>query len=198
LCAETKRALCTNMPPDPQAGWRVELAALLTFRAREFAEKIFVDATKCVVVERGRNFRDAFKQLLDQRAGKQLVAFRKYAGKLRVVALNRAHRIVQLRSDICAFRELEEKIKTRIRREEKNSVRMISRRIIKTRTAPTSACLFFERCPLLRESNFSKSQEDQPENRSGILLSGESRVCAKLISGFPKSLLERVIRCVFF
>ena len=77
LCSATKRALCTNMPPEPQAGsrmrpWngsmhfdeqaddaarRVELAALLALGAGELAEEVFVDAPEGVVVQRWRESR---------------------------------------------------------------------------------------------------------------------------------------------
>ena len=116
------------------------------------------------------DLRDTLEQLLQQRARKQLISFRQHAGELRVVALDRAHRIVQLRSDVRSFRKRQQEVKTRIRREKENSLGVVSRRIFKARTTPASSRLFFERCSLLRESHFNKAQENQPKNWPGVLL----------------------------
>jgi len=45
------------------AGRREKLAAFRTFSARELAEKILIDSTECVIIERGGNFGNALEQL---------------------------------------------------------------------------------------------------------------------------------------
>ena len=57
--------------PD-DADRRVELAALLAFRAGELAEEVFVDPPEGVVVERGGDLGDLLEQLLQQRAVENL------------------------------------------------------------------------------------------------------------------------------
>src|SRR6266566_6264969 len=108
-------------------GWRKKLAASLTFRAREFAKEVFVDSAERVVVERRRNFRDALEQLFQQRARKQFIAFRQDTCELRIITLNRAHRVIHFRTDVDALGQSEQKIKAPIRREKYNSFRVICR-----------------------------------------------------------------------
>ena len=109
---------------------RKKLAASLTFRARKFAEEVFIDSAERVVVERRGNFRDALEQLLQQRARKQFVRFRQDACQLRIITFNRAHGIVHFRTDVRALRQSEQKIKARIRHEKYNSFRVIRRWIV--------------------------------------------------------------------
>ena len=51
---------------------RVELAAALPFGHGERTEKVFVNAAKRVVIERGRNLGDFLQQFLQQGAGEQV------------------------------------------------------------------------------------------------------------------------------
>ena len=86
------------------AGGRVELAALLALGAGEFAEEVFVDAAEGVVVEAGGNLGDLLEQLLEERAGEDVVGLRQDAGELRVVLLDVAHGVVDLRADVRRLR----------------------------------------------------------------------------------------------
>ena len=83
-----------DQPDD--AARRVELAAPLALGRGELAEEVLVDAPEGVALDAGRDLGDLLEQLLEQRAGEEVVGLGQHAGELRVVLLDVAHRLVDL------------------------------------------------------------------------------------------------------
>ena len=69
---------------------------------------------------------DFLQQLLEQRAVKNLIRARQYAGEMRVVLFDVPDRFVDLLTDVLAFRQVQQMIIPRIRRQVDDALRVIS------------------------------------------------------------------------
>ena len=112
------------------AARRVEFAAALAFAHGKLAEEILVNAAKGVVVQRGGNLGDLLEQFLQEGAGKKVVSLGQDPGELRIVLLDVAHRLIDLRPDVFRFRQGKQKVKAGIWHQIKNALGMVGTRII--------------------------------------------------------------------
>lgn len=89
-------------------------------------------------------------------------------------------------------------------REVKHAFGVVGGGFVEARTSsgrvalPTTGRLFFEDGAAFGEANIGKAEEDEPQNRSGILGGGEAGIGAELVSGFPQAFFESVGGGVFF
>ena len=181
------------------AGRRVELAALLALGARERAEEVFVDAAEGVVVEARRDFGDFLQQLFQQGAVEDFVGLGQHPGELRVVLLDVAHRLVRGLADVAALGQREEIVETGIGREVEHTFGVIGGGLVHPRAAAArgGAGLFKLRATG-GETHFGKAQEDEAQDRCGILRGVETGVGAELIGRRPQAIFKRGVGGVFF
>src|ERR1035441_6796114 len=81
-------------------GRGIKLASALPLCHGELAEKVFVNAPKGVVVERGGNLRNFFQQFLEERAREKVVGLRQHTSKLRVMLFDVSHRSEEHTSEL--------------------------------------------------------------------------------------------------
>ena len=117
---------------------------------------------------------------------------------MRVVALDRAHGVVQLRADVRALRQAEEEIEARVRREVDDAFGGVGFGVIDARAAAGAGGLFLQLLAALGEADFGEAEEDEAKNRAGVLLRSEAGIGAELIGGLPETFLQLVIRGIFF
>src|SRR6266542_3889975 len=124
------------------AARREELAALLPFRAGELAEEIFVDPAESVVFQGFWNLRNLLQQLLEQRAVKNLISAGQHACEMRIVLFDIRYRIVDLLADIATFRQVEQMIIPRGRRQIDDALSVLRAGLINPRctSTPCRAC----------------------------------------------------------
>ena len=77
-----------------------EVEGFAAIEADEVGEEVFVDAPKGIVVHGGGDFGDLFQRFLEERAGEEVLGLRQNAGELRIVLLDVAHGLVDLRADV--------------------------------------------------------------------------------------------------
>ena len=148
------------------AARRVELAAALALGHGEGTEEIFVDATKGVVVERGRNLRDFLQQFFEQGAGEQVEGFGQHAGELRVVLLDLAHRGVDFGADVGDLGQRQQKVKARLGREVEDAFGVIGGGFIDARSTAGRCASRFELGALDSKAGFSKTQKNEAKDRA--------------------------------
>ena len=110
-----------------------ELATLLSFRAGELAEEIFVDPSESIVFETLGNLGDFLEQLFEQSAVENLIGARQHAGELRVVLLNVRHRLVDRLADVAALGQIQQMIVARVGSEIDHAFRMVCARVVDAR-----------------------------------------------------------------
>jgi hypothetical protein len=118
------------------ARWCVELPALLPFRPGEFAEEVFVDTAEGVVVDGGRDFRDALEEFLQQCAVEDFIGLGQHPGKLGIVLFNVAHRFIDRLAGIASLWQMQEFLEPGIRCEIEHPFGMVGRRFVHARAAP--------------------------------------------------------------
>ena len=180
------------------AARREELAAFLPFRARELAEEIFVDPAEGVVFERLGNLGNLLEQLLEQRAVENLIRAWQYAGEMRIVLFDIRYRIVDFLADIGAFRQVEQMVISRVRRQIDYAFGVISTRLIDSRRTSTPVEHAFSNSrTALSESSFREAKKNQPENRRRILCRRHPEF-ARSCSAASQSRFSRVLVAVSF
>lgn len=141
-----------------------EFAALLPFRARELAEKIFVDPAEGVVLQRLGDFRNFLEQLLEQRAVKNLICARQHAGEMRIVLFDIRYRLVDFLADIFALRQIEQPL-VAVGCEIDDALGVISTRFVDARrTEPPARTRFLQFGATLSETRFGEAKKDQSED----------------------------------
>ena len=180
------------------ADWGIKLAAPLPFGHGELAEEIFVDAPEGVVVERGGNLGDFFQQFLEQRAGEEVVGLGQDAGELRVVLLDVAHGVVDGFAHVGGFWQREEVVEAGVGCEVEHALSVIRGGVVQARAAPRRGGGFIQLGALCGKADFGKAQEDEAEDRLGVLRGGEAGVGAELVGGVPKTFFQRAVGGVFF
>jgi len=164
----------------------------------------FNPAPEGVVVHGGGNLGDFFEQFLEEGAGEEVVGLGQDAGELRVVLLDVAHGVVDLRADVRRLGEVEQEIKTGVGREVEDALGVIGGGFIHARATtgqvalPTIGGGFLQLGALGDKADFGEAQEDDAEDRAGVFLGLEAGVGAELVGGVPEALFERGGVGVFF
>ena len=174
------------------AGWRVELAALLPFRPGEFAEEVFVDASEGVVVDGGGDFGDALEEFFQERAGEDFVCLGQYPAKLRIVLFNVAHRFIDRLAGIASLGQMQEPVEAGVGSEIEHPFGMVSRRIVQAGATARGGCGLFQRRSLFSESSVGEAQEDEPEDRGRVLRRSQTAIGTKLVRGGPQAIFQCV------
>ncbi len=117
-------------------GRRIKLASPLPFSHGEFAEEIFVDPAKGVVIERRGNLRDLFQQFLEERAGEKVVGLGKDACELRVVLLDVTHSVINDFAHVGGFGQCQQMVEAGVGSEVKHSVSVVRAGVVQARAAP--------------------------------------------------------------
>ena len=101
-------------------------------------------------------------------------------------------------ADGAAFREVQQVVEARWLRKVNHALGMVGGRIIHARAAPGGGAGFLQLGALGSEANFGEAQEDEAENRLGILGLLEARASPQLVSGVPEAFFKRGVVLVFF
>ncbi len=175
---------------DDAAG-RVELAALLSLRARELPQEVFVDAAKGVEVHAGRNLGDLAQQFLEQRGGEEVVALGQHAGQQRVVLFDLAHGRVDAGADVGRFGQGQQMVEARRGRQVKHAGGVIGGRFVQATAAAGAGLRAGQAGALRRKAHLGEAQEDEAQDGAGILLRLQPGVSAELIGRVPQALFQR-------
>jgi hypothetical protein len=173
------------------AARRVELATLLAFGAGELAKKVFVDTAEGVVIHAGRNLGDLLEQFLEQRAGEEVVGLGQHAGELRIVFLDVPHGGVDLTADVFGLGPVQQVVEACLGGQVEDALGVVGGWLVHA-TATSGGCPYLLQLDALGgEADFCEAQEDQAEDRRGILLGLEPGVGTELVSGIPEPFFER-------
>src|SRR5207302_618963 len=115
--------------------------------------------------------------------GKRLVGAWEDALQGRVLVLDGGHRVVDGLAEVVALLESKQICETRLPGQVEDAFRLIVSLadLAASRSFPRQLSL------QLREAAVGELEEDQPEDRDGVLSSLEMRVGPKLVCGFPEA-----------
>ncbi len=177
---------------------RVELAALLPFRPGEFAEEVFVDAAEGVVVDGGGDLGDALEEFFQERAGEDFVRLGQHPGKLGIVLFNITHRLVDRLAGIASLWQMQELVEAGVGREIEHPFGIVGGWIVHTGATARGGCGLFQRRSPFGEASVGEAQEDEAEDRGGVLRRGQAAIGTKLVRGGPQAIFQCVGGDVFF
>jgi hypothetical protein len=163
-----------------------ELAAELTLGHREGGEEVLVDLAEDVTAKVGRDGTNALEQLDERGVVEAGVGFREDASEVLVLGLDRVHRVYDGLGDVLALGQVEEMgVAGRLGQVEDPTGLEV---ILADRAA--AAGLGGELSLGLGEPDVGVAEEDQAEDRGGVLGRPEVGVGAELVGGVPESALD--------
>ncbi len=117
---------------------------------------------------------------------------------MRVVLLDVAHGVVDFCPDVRRLGKSEQEIEPGVGREVEDAFGVIRGGVVHAAAAarqvvvPTFGSGFLQCRALLAEPDFSEAQEDQAEDRLGVLRGAQAAIGAKLVGGGPEAFFQRV------
>ena len=109
---------------------RIELTAPRTFRASELTEEILIDQPERVALGGRGNLRHLLEQVLQERAVENLVCLWQDACELRILRLDIPHGLVDGLADVRSFRQPQDMVESRRRRQVEDALGLIGGGIV--------------------------------------------------------------------
>ena len=168
------------------AGGREELAALLPFRHGELAKEVFVNLAEGIALDVHRHGGEVLQQRDQKFFVEAVVRLRQNVLQVFVVGFDGLHRLVDGLADVGAFRQIQQGGEPGCFRQVKNALRLIVRLANRSPSGALAGELAFG----LGELVIGVAQEDQAENRDGVLGRLQFGVRPEFIGGSPQALFE--------